>query len=296
MPQTLYRTDMPTLKLAGRGKVRDIYDLGDTLLLVASDRLSAFDVVFPDPIPGKGRVLTQVSAYWFRKTSRIVKSHFLTTDLADFPEELKPYAGQLQGRAMLARKAEPLAVECVVRGYLDGSAWKEYASKGAVASGHDLPPGLQQRSLLAQPILTPATKAERGSHDINITEEQAAGLIGKEAFEFVRQKSLELYRFGHEAMLPKGIVLGDTKFEFGWMDGRPILIDECMTPDSSRFWEAETYRPGPHAAFSFDKQFVRDYVESIGWAKTPPAPPLPPDIIAKTAERYERIAQLILAD
>jgi len=293
MSATLYETRMPTLKLANRGKVRDVYDLGDNLMLVASDRLSAFDVVFPDPIPGKGRVLTRVSAHWFRKTAHIVKNHCLGTRMLDFPESARQYADQIEGRSMLGCKADPLVVECVVRGYLDGSAWKEYAS-GALASGHALPKGLQQRSRLPEPIFTPATKAERGDHDINITEEQAANLIGKEAFGFVREKSLALYRFGHEAMLSKGIVLGDTKFEFGWKGDELILIDECMTPDSSRFWEADTYTPGPHAAFSFDKQFVRDYVESIHWEKKPPAPCLPKEIIAKTTERYEKIAELIM--
>ncbi|MCX7011598.1 MAG: phosphoribosylaminoimidazolesuccinocarboxamide synthase [Candidatus Sumerlaeota bacterium] len=294
MSSTIYHTDMPGLKLANRGKVRDVYDLGEALLIVATDRLSAFDVVFSDPIPGKGSVLTRVSAHWFEATSRIVKNHCLAATVDQYPAACREYAGQLDGRSMLARKAKPLPVECVVRGYLDGSAWKEYRKTGKVASGHALPKGLRQRSRLPEPIFSPATKEELGQHDENIDEARAADILGKDAFEFVRDKSLALYRFGHEAMLAKGIVLSDTKFEFGWMDGEIILIDECMTPDSSRFWEADTYTPGPHAAFSFDKQFVRDYVESIGWEKKPPAPRLPEEIIRKTSERYEKIAKLIL--
>jgi len=248
---------------------------------------------FSQPIPGKGHVLTEVSRHWFEATSHIVENHCLSTEVADFPEPARQYAAQLEGRSMLAPKAKPLAIECVVRGYLDGSAWKEYAKTGQLASGHPLPAGLKQRARLEEPIFTPATKAEMGDHDLNITEAQAADLIGKEAFEFVRQKSLALYCFGRDAMLPKGIVLGDTKFEFGWLGDKLILIDECMTPDSSRFWEAETYTPGDHPAFSFDKQFVRDYVEAIHWSKTPPAPILPDEIIAKTSERYRQIAELI---
>jgi len=296
MAPVIYETLLPNTELKARGKVRDIYDLGETLLLVATDRLSAFDVVFSDPIPGKGSVLTRVSAHWFRETQGIIGNHMITTDINQLPQALQSQADQLQGRSMMTKKAIPLTIECVVRGYLDGSAWKEYQSQGGVVCGHELPKGLQQRSRLPQPIFTPATKEEVGTHDINITEAQAAEIIGQDAFEFVRQKSIELYNFGHEAMLPKGIVLGDTKFEFGWLDDELILIDECMTPDSSRFWEADSYKPGPHPAFSFDKQFVRDYVESVNWNKKPPAPHLPREIVDKTTERYEQIARLIAGE
>jgi phosphoribosylaminoimidazole-succinocarboxamide synthase len=294
MSQPLRETKMPELELVARGKVRDIYDLGSAFLLVATDRLSAFDVVFDDPIPEKGRILTQVSAHWFRETASIVKNHCISVDVADFPAEAQAYKAQLEGRVMLCVKARPFTVECIVRGYLDGSAWKDYAATGKMASGHDVPSDLKQRSKLSEPMFTPSTKAEQGLHDINISNEKAANLVGREAFEFVRDKSLALYQHAHDAMLPKGIVLGDTKFEFGILDDEIILIDECMTPDSSRFWEAETYRPGPHAAFSFDKQYVRDYVESIGWEKKPPAPKLPEEVIAKTTERYQKIANLIM--
>lgn len=294
MAPVIYETLIPNAQLKARGKVRDIYDLGDTLLLVATDRLSAFDVVFSDPIPGKGSVLTRVSKHWFEQTRSIIGNHMISTDMEDLPADLKPFSDQLEGRSMLTKKARPLTIECVVRGYLDGSGWKEYQTQGGVVCGHHLPAGLQQRSRLPEPIFTPATKEEVGAHDINITEAQAEEIVGREAFELVREKSLALYKFGHEAMLPKGIVLGDTKFEFGWLDDDLILIDECMTPDSSRFWEADSYTPGAHPAFSFDKQFLRDYVESIHWNKRPPAPHLPADIVAKTAERYEQIAKLII--
>ncbi len=294
MPAVIYETLIPDAELKARGKVRDIYDLGDTLLLVATDRLSAFDVVFSDPIPGKGSVLTRVSAHWFNTAKAIVGNHMISIDPQDFPEKLAPYADQLAGRSMLTKKARPLPIECVVRGYLDGSAWKEYQAQDGVVCGHTLPKGLQQRSRLAEPIFTPATKEEVGNHDINISEAQAAEIVGQETFEFVKRKSIELYNFGLESMLPKGIVLGDTKFEFGYLGDEIILIDECMTPDSSRFWEADTYKPGPHPAFSFDKQFVRDYVESIHWNKQPPAPHLPKEIVEKTTERYEEIARLII--
>ncbi len=293
MAPVIYESLIPTLELKGRGKVRDIYDTGEALLLVATDRLSAFDVVFSDPIPGKGSVLTRVSAHWFKQTSHIVRNHMISTDLADYPKALQAHADQLAGRSMLTRKAKPLTIECVVRGYLDGSAWKEYQAQGGMVCGHQLPKGLEQRSRLAEPIFTPATKEEVGRHDINISEAQAAEIVGKDAFEFVRTKAIELYQYGHEKMLEKGIVLGDTKFEFGWLGDELILIDECMTPDSSRFWEADSYKPGPHPAFSFDKQFVRDYVESINWNKKPPAPALPREIVEKTTERYEEIARLI---
>ncbi len=294
MSQPLQETQMPELNLVARGKVRDIYDLGNAFLLVATDRISAFDVVFDDPIPEKGGVLTRVSAHWFAETSSIVKNHCISTDVADYPAEAQAYKNQLEGRSMLCTKARPFTVECIVRGYLDGSAWKEYRDTGKLASGHDVPSDLKQRSKLSEPLFTPSTKADQGLHDINISNEEAANQVGQEAFSFVRDKSLELYQHAHDAMLPKGIVLGDTKFEFGILDDGFILIDECMTPDSSRFWEAETYTPGDHDAFSFDKQFVRDYVESIGWGKTPPPPKLPEDVIANTSKRYQRIAELII--
>ncbi len=282
MTSTLTRTELRTLSPHARGKVRDIYEFEDKLLLVATDRISAFDVVFPDGIPHKGQVLTQLSAYWFQRTRPIVDNHLITANFTEMPETIRRFE-ELRGRVSLCRRAEVLPIECVVRGYLEGSAWKEYQAGGSVC-GVALPPALKRRSRLAEPIFTPATKAVTG-HDENITFEEMSRRVGAEAAQTARDLSLALYRFAREHLEPKGIVLADTKFEFGWLGGKLILIDEVLTPDSSRFWvEGSVSAEGE--PISYDKQYVRDYLESIRWNKTPPAPPLPPEVIDQTSRRY----------
>jgi len=269
------------LPLFKRGKVRDTYDLGSRLLIVASDRISAFDSVLPTPIPLKGRVLTTLSVFWFEKTRHIVANHHITTDLSGLGlgrEELS----LLEGRAMVVKKAEILPVECVIRGYLSGSAWKEYRQSGEVC-GIPLPKGLAESEKLPEPIFTPATKATTG-HDENISFDKCERLLGRRAHE-LREKSLELYRFAAAYALARGIILCDTKFEWGVSDGELLLVDEIFTPDSSRFWDAALYKPGGPQP-SYDKQFVRDYLERIGWNKEPPAPPLPEEVVQKTQEKY----------
>ncbi|MBF0527342.1 MAG: phosphoribosylaminoimidazolesuccinocarboxamide synthase [Deltaproteobacteria bacterium] len=286
MPETpVVTTNFDGLKLVGRGKVRDIYDLDDHLLIVASDRISAFDVVMAQAIPGKGRVLTQISKFWFDMTSDLIKNHLVSMNPKDYPAACQPYAEILADRSMLVVKAEPLAIECIVRGYLSGSGWKEYQKTGQVCGIH-LPGKLLESEQLPEPIFTPSTKAQEGQHDENITSRQAADLIGTELFAQVSRVSLALYRKAAELALQKGIIIADTKFEFGLRNGELILIDEVLTPDSSRFWPKDQYRPGGPQA-SFDKQFLRDYLESLHWGKTPPAPELPLEIIEKTAEKYQ---------
>ncbi|HUT22926.1 MAG TPA: phosphoribosylaminoimidazolesuccinocarboxamide synthase [Sumerlaeia bacterium] len=293
MAETLLRTNCPNLNLITRGKVRDIYDLGEHLLLVATDRISTFDVVFPNGVPDKGRILTQISRFWFEKLARVTPSHVVSFDVADFPKETRPYAGQLEGRSLLCKKAKPLEIECVVRGYLDGSAWTEYQKTGGkIASGHELPAGLRQRSKLPKPIFTPATKAAEG-HDINLTLEQAAEIVGKDVFEDVQARSIRLYQTAHDFLRERNITLCDTKFEFGRRDdGSIIWIDEALTPDSSRFMVRDSYSPDAEPV-SFDKQFVRDWVVSTGWDKTPPAPEIPDDIVEQTRQRYLEVYRLI---
>ena len=266
------------------GKVRDIYDLGDTLLLVATDRISAFDYVLGSGIPDKGRVLTQLSAFWFARTGGIVPNHMVTMDPAEYPASLAAHAGMLRGRSMLVRKTTPAPIECVARGYLSGSGWKEYRADGKVC-GIALPPGLRESDRLPAPIFTPATKATSG-HDINISEEEAGRLVGVERIRRLRQLTLALYDFGAAHAESCGIILADTKFEFGTLpSGEVLLIDEAMTPDSSRYWPKDQYRPGG-AQPSFDKQFVRDYLEEIGWNKQPPVPALREDVVARTRDKY----------
>lgn len=277
----IFETNFPGLKLRARGKVRDIYDLGDRLLLVATDRLSAFDVVMPTPIPDKGRVLTQLSLFWFEKLSGLVPNHVLTAAL--FDGALAPYADELAGRAMLVRKAEPIPVECVVRGYLAGSGWKEYREGGAMC-GIRLPAGLAESSKLPEPIFTPATKESSG-HDINISFVEMEKITGAKLAAKLRQTSLEIYRRASEYAASRGILIADTKFEFGLENGQFIWIDEALTPDSSRFWPADGYQPGRPQP-SFDKQFVRDYLERSGWIKKPPGPALPADVVAGTQAKY----------
>lgn len=281
------RTDFEGVKPPSRGKVRDIYDLGDRLILVASDRISAFDVVLPEGVPGKGRVLNTISEYWFGQTADIVPNHLISTDVDDYPAEFRKYREVLEGRSMLVRKTRPLPVECIVRGYVAGSGWKEYRSSGSIC-GIPLPPGLLESSRLDAPIFTPSTKAEAGTHDENISFERAAGLLGRELAEKVRGVSIALYSRARDIAEKKGIIIADTKFEFGIDEksGELVLIDEALTPDSSRFWPSDEYRPGGPQK-SFDKQFVRDYLESLDWDKKPPAPSLPPDVVRRTSEKYK---------
>ncbi len=273
---------MPGIELAGRGKVRDIYRIGtDRVLLVATDRISAFDFILATGIPDKGRVLNQITLFWLDRLA--VPNHLITADVREYPSELQPYAGQLEGRSMLCRRAEMIEIECVARGYLSGSGWKEYLETGSVC-GIALPAGLRESDRLPQPIFTPATKAQSG-HDENISFETAAGQIGTELASRLQRLTLDLYQSAAEYALTRGIIIADTKFEFGFIDGQLVLADEALTPDSSRFWPAETYTPGGPQP-SFDKQYVRDYLESIRWNKQPPAPGLPERVAEQTSEKY----------
>jgi phosphoribosylaminoimidazole-succinocarboxamide synthase len=274
--------DLPGIKKLRSGKVREVFDLGETLLFVATDRLSAFDVILPDPIPHKGAVLNQLSAFWFERFRKI-DNHFVTADFDEFPQELRPFRDQLAGRSMIVRKTRPLPVECVVRGYLAGSGWKEYQESQSVC-GEKLPPGLKLASQLPEPIFTPATKSDAG-HDLNINMKECRQILGNEMAERVRGLSLQIYAAGRDYAAGRGIIVADTKFEFGVIDGKLLLIDECLTPDSSRFWPKDQYAVGQSPP-SFDKQFVRDYLETLDWDKTPPAPSLPQDVIAKTSAKY----------
>jgi phosphoribosylaminoimidazole-succinocarboxamide synthase len=281
--------DLPELKKLRSGKVREVFDLGDTLLFVATDRLSAFDVILPDPIPQKGAVLNQISAFWFQRFD-FVKNHLITDDVEAFPEKLRSFRDQLAGRSMIVRKAQPLAIECIVRGYLAGSGWKDYQETGCVC-GHKLPSGLQLASQLPAPIFTPATKSNSG-HDLNIDWAQACEIVGEKIATRARELSLEIYRAGSEHARKCGIIVADTKFEFGVVDGELIQIDECLTPDSSRFWPADGYVVGQSPP-SYDKQFVRDYLETLDWDKAAPGPKLPPEVIEKTSAKYlEAFARL----
>src|SRR6185503_715520 len=277
------KTDLPGQKLHARGKVRDIYDLGEHFLIIATDRLSAFDVVLPTPIPNKGKVLTQMSAFWFDHFKDFVPNHVVSTRVEDYPGNLHVYRDQLEGRSMLVKKAKVFPIECVARGYLTGSGLKDYNRTGSV-SGVPLPPGLKDSDRLPQPIFTPSTKAETG-HDENISEEQAAKTIGQENISRLKELTLALYSGGVEYARTRGIIICDTKFEFGVIDGKIAIVDEMLTPDSSRFWPADQYVPGK-AQPSFDKQFVRDYLERIGWNKQPPGPDLPSDIVEATRAKY----------
>ncbi len=290
MTQALTKIEIPNTT-SRSGKVREIFDAGDKLLFVASDRISAFDCVMPNGIPQKGEVLTQISKFWFERTGDIVKNHMISVDVADFPAPFNEYADQLKGRSMLVTKTDVLPVECIVRGYLIGSGWKEYKESGTIG-GMPLRPGYQQASQLDEPIFTPSTKAEQGLHDENISFDQMKEIVGEEKAEKLKAISLALYKQAAEYALTKGIIIADTKFEFGELDGEIILIDEALTPDSSRFWPADSYEVGC-SPMSFDKQFVRDYLETLDWDKTPPAPALPDEILkksqAKYLEAYERL-------
>ncbi len=287
----VYNTDFKDLNLVKKGKVRDIYDFGDELLFVATDRISAFDVVMNEPIPEKGKVLSKISSFWFEKTRDIVPNHFIADNTDEYPESLRKYSEELDGRSMLVKKCSPASIECIVRGYITGSGWKEYLRTGAIC-GIDLPENLVEFQKLPEPIFTPSTKADEG-HDENITFARAAEIVGFDIASELRRISIELYRFGADYLFDRNIVLADTKFEFGFDEnGEITLLDEVMTPDSSRFWLKENYAPGKKQT-NFDKQILRDYLLSLDWDKTPPAPKLPGEIIQKTLEKYREAYQRI---
>ena len=287
----ILETDLAGLKPPKRGKVRDIYDLGDDLLIVATDRISAFDVVLPNAVPEKGRVLTQISKYWFSKTSEIVKNHLISMEVKDYPVECQQHAAVLEGRSMLVKKSQPLPVECIVRGYLTGSGLKEYKVTGSV-SGIKLPAGLTESSRLPEPVFTPSTKAEMGEHDVNIDFATVVKLVGTDTAEKIKKYTLAIYQRACELAEPKGIIIADTKLEFGMFDGDVILIDEVLTPDSSRFWPKNDYKEGV-VQKSFDKQFVRDYLLSLKWNQKPPAPVLPDDVVKRTSEKYLEVLGML---
>lgn len=291
MKAPVSQTDFKDLNLLKRGKVRDIYDLGENLLMVATDRISAFDVVMPDPIPDKGIILTQISLYWFEIMKPIIENHVISADVAEFPAICQPYADILRGRSMLVRKTEPLPIECVVRGYISGSGWKSYQESQTVC-GIALPSGLKESDQLPEPIFTPSTKEELGSHDINIDFEETVKRVGIDLASKVKEISLAIYKKGAELASEKGIIIADTKFEFGQTGSELILIDEVLTPDSSRFWPKDTYQPGGSQK-SYDKQYVRDHLISINYNRQPPGPPLPENIIQNTRKKYlEALTQL----
>jgi phosphoribosylaminoimidazole-succinocarboxamide synthase len=290
MDKTYAEIALPDFNLFKKGKVRDVYEIGEHLLIVASDRISAFDYVLPSLIPNKGKILTQLSRFWFEFTELICPNHLVTAEVDDYPEVLHKHREMLEKRSMLVKKTEVIPVECVVRGYLAGSGWKEYKATGKT-SGVKLPPGMKEADRLQEPIFTPATKAEEG-HDINISFKKMQKIIGGDLAQKIKSVSLELYQKASLHALSKGIVIADTKFEFGLFNGDLILVDEIFTPDSSRFWPVESYSPGKSQS-SLDKQFVRDYLESTSWDKNSPPPPLPPDIIRQTEERYMEIFRLL---
>ncbi len=284
MTPIVTETDCPALKLVNRGKVRDIYDLGEHLLIVTSDRISAFDVIMDEGIPQKGYVLTEVSKFWFDQMTDLIPHHLIATEVSDFPAITHQYREQLEGRSMLTKKAKPLPIECIVRGYLSGSGWKEYQQQGSLC-GIELPTGLVQSDKLPKTLFTPSTKAELGEHDENITFEQAAELCGREISQQVSDISIAIYERARKLADSKGIIIADTKFEFGLIDDQLIWIDEALTPDSSRFWPKDLYQPGSSQP-SFDKQFLRDYLETLDWNKQAPPPKLPQEIVRKTSEKY----------
>jgi len=285
-------TDFKGLKLQGRGKVRDIYEVDKCLLVVATDRISAFDVIMPNPIPGKGKILTKMSVFWFNRMRDIVENHLLSTDPFNFPDECLPYRNKLEGRTMLVKKAKPLPVECVVRGYLSGSGWKDYQESRTI-SGIALPHGLRESARLSDPLFTPSTKAPEGKHDIPITKREMEDTIGSEQTGKIIEISLAIYTRASRLAEEAGIIIADTKMEFGIIEDRLILIDELLTPDSSRFWPKEDYEEG-RPQKSFDKQFLRDYLISINWNQKPPAPELPDEIIEQTRKKYEEALKMIV--
>ncbi len=288
--RVILETDLAGVERHGRGKVRDVYRVDGKLLIVATDRISAFDYILPTGIPDKGRVLTQLSIFWFEFLRDLTPTHFLTADVSDYPAQLAAFADQLEGRSMLVKRAEMIEIECVARGYISGSGWKEYQQHGTVC-GIRLPAGLRESDKLPEPIFTPATKAQTG-HDENVSFEHVVSLIGEDLASRLRDLTLAIYTRGAQYAETKGIIIADTKFEFGFVDGELVLGDEVLTPDSSRFWPAASYQPGG-AQFSFDKQFVRDYLESIRWNKQPPAPPLPEEVAAKTSDKYRQAYEIL---
>ena len=287
--QVVRETDFANLRLVNRGKVRDIYEVGDNLLIVATDRVSAFDVVMNDPVPDKGKVLTKLSVFWFKRLASIVDNHLISADPDEYPESCTPYKEQLADRSMLVHKARPLPVECVVRGYVSGSGWLEYRELGSI-SGISLVEGLEESSQLPEPIFTPATKAAQGTHDENISFEDVSNIVGEDTAKEIKRISLVLYQNGRDLASRNGIIIADTKFEFGFVDDHLMLIDEVLTPDSSRFWPMDQYKPGG-AQRSFDKQFLRDYLNSIDWPKGPPPPKLPPEVIQITRDKYLEVLE-----
>ncbi len=290
MSDIVMETNFSDIKLLRRGKVRDVYELEDYLLIVATDRVSAFDVVLPNGIPNKGKILTQISIYWFNQVKDIIDNHIVATDVKDYPQIIHKYRDMLEGRSMLVKKAKPMPVECIVRGYLSGSGWKEYREKGTVC-GIKLPEGLVESSRLDEPVFTPSTKAEEG-HDINISFDEMKKIVGDELGEKLKDASLKVYKKGREMAEKKGIIIADTKMEFGIYENKLILIDELLTPDSSRFWSIKDYQPGK-GQDSFDKQIVRDYLLTLDWNQTYPGPVLPEEIVAKTAARYKEILEIL---
>jgi len=284
MPNPVVYTNIPDVPLLHRGKVRDIYDLGDNLLIVATDRISAFDVVLPTPIPDKGKILTKLTLFWLNFLKDIVENHLITANIDEYPEVLKKHREVLEGRSMIVKKAKVFPVECIVRGYITGSAMKEYLKTGMVC-GIPLPPGLKEADKLPEPIFTPSTKAELGSHDVNITFEEMVKIVGKETAEVLKELSLKLYKTASSYAEERGIIIADTKFEFGLHDGKVILVDEVLTPDSSRFWPKESYEPGK-PQISFDKQYIRDWLKNTGWKEGTPPPEIPPEVVEKTREKY----------
>jgi phosphoribosylaminoimidazole-succinocarboxamide synthase len=291
MANAILETNLSGLKLIKRGKVRDIYDLGDALLIVATDRISAFDVVMPEPIPDKGKILNQISLYWFEAMQPLVPNHLISSNPEHYPGKCRPHAHLLSGRSMLVKKARPLPIECVVRGYISGSGWKSYQKNRSIC-GIALPEGLREADRLPEALFTPSTKEEVGVHDINIDFEEACRRVGPVVAAKIRELSLAIYRKGASIAMEKGIIIADTKFEFGLMHDEIILIDEVLTPDSSRFWPLQSYRPGG-AQQSFDKQFLRDYLLSIGWDQKPPAPHLPDDVVHNTRAKYLEAQRLL---
>jgi phosphoribosylaminoimidazole-succinocarboxamide synthase len=284
MARAVTETCFEDIRLLKRGKVRDIYDLGDKLLMIATDRISAFDVVMPDPIPDKGKILSKISLFWFYAIKPIVDNHLISSSVDEYPSECRKYGNELEGRSMLVKKAEPLPIECVVRGYLSGSGWSGYQENGEVC-GIKLPKGLKESDRLPVPLFTPSTKEEVGTHDVNIDFDEAAKRIGRKLAEKVRDLSISIYLKGSELAAQKGIIIADTKFEFGLIGNNIIIIDEVLTPDSSRFWPRDSYRPGG-PQLSFDKQYLRDYLISVKWNRKPPAPPLPGDVVNNTRSKY----------
>ncbi len=290
--KVLLQTDYKDLKLFKRGKVRDVYEVGENYLIISSDRLSAFDVIMNEGIPFKGQMLTEISKFWFDFSKDMIDNHLISTDVNEFPEELKKYSDEIAGRSMLVKKAELIPLECIVRGFISGSGWKDYQKSGSIC-GIKLPSGMVESEKMSEPIFTPSTKADIGDHDENISENKAIDLVGQEVYDTLKEKALEIYKSAYEYALEKGIIIADTKMEFGFYNGKIILIDELLTPDSSRFWPQDKYAKG-RSQESYDKQYVRDYLQSINFNKQPPAPTLPDEVISNTSRKYrEALNQLL---